>query len=130
MTPRRVEPDDHYTAGQKVLMGEDDLLAGITEALTLSGWRWHHLIRSDGVTMGSAGLPDILAVHPSRGMALAWELKGTDGRPTGDQVAWIASFAAICGVDARIVWPADYDRALDYILGRSPAFDTIVPPLR
>jgi hypothetical protein len=119
-------------------MTEDDLLAGVTEALTLSGWRWTHLLRSDGVTMGSSGLPDMIAVHPTRGLALAWELKGsglalawelkgTGGRPTGDQVAWIASFAAICGVDARILYPPDYDRALAYIVGQVGYFDAVLP---
>ncbi len=55
-------------------MTEDELLAGITEALTFGGWRWTHILRSDGVTMGMAGLPDIIAVHAGREIVLAWEL--------------------------------------------------------
>ena len=100
-------------------MSEDELLLGLTQALTLAGWRWSHHRRSDqALLQGDPGLPDIIAVHPTRSRALAWELKGTAGRPTGDQVAWIAGLAApALRVDARILWPADYDRALNVIVG-------------
>lgn len=105
-------------------MNEDELLEGVTGALTLSGWRWTHIRRSDRVTMGDAGLPDIIAVHPSRGIVLAWELKGAGGRPTGDQVAWIAGLHTAHTLDARILYPADYDEALRLIVGA----DVIVSP--
>jgi hypothetical protein len=103
-------------------MTEDELLQGITQALTLAGWRWTHIINSRGVTMGDPGLPDIIAVHPNRpGRVLCWELKGQNsrgdnGRPTYDQVAWIAGLDASAGVDARFIYPADYDQALRDII--------------
>lgn len=96
-------------------MTEDELLAGITEALTIAGWRWTHIRRSDGITMGNAGLPDIIAVHPARGDVLLWELKSSRGVVSHDQVAWLAA-SAERRVDARIVRPADYDEALAVIL--------------
>lgn len=99
-------------------MSEADLLIGITQALTIAGWRWTHIRDSHGVTVGDVGLPDIIATHPSRGLSLAWELKGSNGKPTGDQVAWIAGLSAAQGVDARILWPADYDHALELITGK------------
>lgn len=34
------------------MMSEAELLAGLTDALTLAGWRWMHIRRSDGVTVG------------------------------------------------------------------------------
>lgn len=111
-------------------MTEDELQAGITEALTICGWRWMHIRRSDGITMGAEGWPDIYAVHPGRPGApiLAWELKGDGGRPTGDQVAWIAAIhaspAGLAGyIDARFLYPTDYDRAINLILGRSATFE-------
>jgi hypothetical protein len=109
-------------------MTEEELLQGITEALTLAGWRWSHHRRSDlGIAQGSPGLPDIIAVHPSRGLVLAWELKAEGGRVTGDQVAWIAGLAAPkARIDARILYPAHYDRALALIVGKADAFVTCV----
>jgi len=110
---------------------EDELMSGITGALELAGWRWMHIIASHGVTQGDVGWPDIIAVHPSRERApiLAWELKGDGGRPSGDQVAWIAALFAVgdryepAPIDARMLYPDDYDRALDLILGRTATFD-------
>lgn len=96
-------------------MTEAELLAGITEALELAGWRWTHIRRSDGVTMGDSGLPDIIATHPHRDVVLAWELKGDRGTVTGDQAAWLANMRGR-QVDARLVRPSDYDEALQVIL--------------
>ena len=105
-------------------MTEDELLTGVTEALTFAGWRWTHTRRSDVATIqGQPGVPDIIAVHPTRSLVLAWELKGDDGRPTGDQVAWIAALAAPdTRIDSRILYPIDYDRALALIVGKVDAF--------
>lgn len=105
-------------AGTTTPTTEDEMLEGITQALTLAGWRWTHARRSDqAAMMGDAGVPDIVAVHPIWGLILAWELKGPGGRPTGDQVAWIAALAPHPSVDARIIYPADYDSALRVVLG-------------
>lgn len=106
-----------HAAGMVDTMTEAELLAGITEALELSGWLWTHIRRSDGVTMGDAGLPDVIAVHPTRGLVLAWELKSARGSATLDQAAWLAGFRRAQTVDARIVRPADYDDALAVIVG-------------
>jgi hypothetical protein len=87
-------------------MTEDELLQGITQALTLAGWRWTHIINSRGVTMGDPGLPDIIAVHPNRpGRVLCWELKGQNsrgdnGRPTYDQV-WTRAPASMLDSSIR-----------------------------
>lgn len=122
-------------------MTEDELYAGITEALTLSGWRWMHIIRSDGrmTGNGAVGWPDIAAVHPTRCHLILWELKGDGGHVTTDQWAWIGPLAVIsvalgvnaptwkqgggdAQLDARIVTPADYDAALAYIVGKAGRF--------
>jgi hypothetical protein len=109
----------------EIRMTEDELLAGVTDALTMAGWRWTHPRRSDLALMqGDPGLPDIIAVHPTRGIFLAWELKGTGGRPSASQVEWIAGLAAPrVRVDARILYPTDYDRALALIVGDAEQFD-------
>lgn len=94
-------------------MTEDELLAGITEALGWGGWTWMHILRSDGVTMGLPGLPDIIAAHRQRGIVLAWELKS---HLSTEQIAWMLALENVCGVDYRIIRPEDYDRALDVIV--------------
>jgi hypothetical protein len=103
------------TDGGALAMTEDELLLGLTEALTIAGWRWTHIRRSDGVTMGMSGLPDLIASHPDRPYILCWELKSTRGVLTGDQAAWISGMFAR-HVDARVVRPDDYDEALAVIL--------------
>lgn len=96
-------------------MTEDELFAGLTDALTLAGWRWMHIIRSDGVTAGAAGWPDLVAVHPSRNVVLAWELKGERTPVSSDQAAWLVGLRDR-PVDARLIRPRDYDDALRVIL--------------
>lgn len=109
-------------------MSEEELLAGVTEALTLAGWLWSHPRRSDlAQTMGNPGIPDIIAVHPTRRLVLAWELKGSRGQPTGDQARWIAAMSpSDTRIDARVLWPLDYDRALALIVGKVDAMVTCV----
>lgn len=96
-------------------MTEDELQTGLIEALTIAGWRWTHIRRSDGVTMGSPGLPDLIACHPDRELVLAWELKDATRQATPDQAAWLTGMAAR-PIDARLIRPADYDDALAVIV--------------
>lgn len=104
-------------------MTEDELLQGITDALTIAGWRWFHVRRSDlAVVQGHQGWPDVFAVHPLRPrVALVMELKTATGQLTGDQGAWIA-LLRLAGLEAVVIRPDDYDRILAVILdGRAPA---------
>jgi hypothetical protein len=101
-------------------MTEAELLAGITEALELGGWTWTHIRRSDGVTMGRPGLPDIIATHDDRALLLAWELKTARGPVSIDQLRWLYALGTDERVDARIVRPADYDAALAVIIQGTP----------
>ena len=101
-------------------MTEDELLSGVTEAMTIAGWRWLHIRRSDrAITMGMRGFPDLIAVPPGVAgwseRALAIELKSNEGRVTTDQAAWLVGLAQ-AGVTVAVVRPADYDRALRLIL--------------
>lgn len=116
MNPRDADPLYVGLVPSAPSMSEDDLFAGITDALTLAGWRWTHIRDSHGVTVGSAGLPDIIAVHPDRLIVLVWELKDRRRAVTPEQAAWITA-ANGRRVDARVLRPADYDDALRTILG-------------
>ena len=102
-------------------MTEDDLLLGLTDALTIAGWQWTHVRRSDEAKlMGATGVPDILAVSEHRRTMLAWELKSEKGQPTYGQLAWLRGLQAVRRLDAQIIRPADYDRALSVILNADP----------
>lgn len=94
-------------------MTEAELLLGITQALELAGWTWTHIIRSDGVTMGDSGFPDIIAAKPGR--ILAWELKTKHGQLTPAQMQWQLALQ-VPFVDVRVIRPADYDLALRVII--------------
>lgn len=109
-------------------MTEDELLIGLTDALTIGGWTWTHSRRSDkAITMGHPGVMDLIAVHEGRQMMLAWELKDATGQPTYGQVAWLRGTAAVRSIDARVVRPADYDAALSTILSaRLPALRCVI----
>lgn len=109
-------------------MTEDDLLLGITDALTIAGWTWTHARRSDQARlMGSSGVPDLIAVSEHRRTLLAWELKAATGRPTYEQVAWLRGLGAVRTVDARLVYPKDYDAAVSQILrGDVPGLRCVV----
>jgi VRR-NUC domain-containing protein len=101
-------------------MTEDELLQGITDAMTLGGWRWMHIRRSDGITVGMQGFPDLIAAHPEREYILVWELKSQTGVVMPDQAAWLHVLGVSC-VDARVIRPEDYDQALEVVLkGRDP----------
>lgn len=103
-------------------MTEDELLAGIGEALTLAGWCWTHIRRSDTITMGMTGLPDIIACHVMRDVVLAWELKSETGQLSTDQAGWLRAIRNAC-VDARVIRPADYDAALQVIIAHAPPIE-------
>lgn len=98
-------------------MTEDELLEGVTDALTMGGWLWTHARRSDLALMqGSPGVPDLFAVHGELGRLLAMEIKGDHGQPTPDQSRWLVALAR-AHVDARLVYPDQYDALLVELVG-------------
>ena len=106
------------TTDQAHEMTEAELLQGITEAMTWAGWTWMHIRRSDGITQGGEGFPDIIAAKP--GQVLAWELKSRVGILTAAKMEWQLALQAP-GVDVRVIRPVDYDYALDVVLwGQTP----------
>lgn len=102
---------------------EDDLLLAVTDALTFLGWRWTHARRSDLAQLqGHSGVPDLIAAR--HGHVIALELKSQTGTLTGDQVAWLESWAPggapwivpdLETQRAAIVRPADLDLLLELL---------------
>jgi hypothetical protein len=98
-------------------MTEDELLEGVTGALTAGRWLWHHVRRSDlALQQGQGGWPDVFALHPERGESFVAELKADGGRLTPLQADWLDAFAA-CGIPARVVTPRDYDALVAELVG-------------
>ena len=98
-------------------MTEDDLLIGITHAMSIGGWLYTHTRRSDlARNMGIPGVPDVWAVHPERGTLLVLELKSETGTYRPGQQEWLAALRT-AGVDARTVRPPDYDALIEELLG-------------
>lgn len=92
-------------------MNEDELQLGIIEAATYRGWRWHHVRRSDkAIQMGDPGFPDLVMTR--RGRLIIAELKGHGTPWQPGQKEWLADFALVPSVEARIIRPEDYDEAL------------------
>jgi hypothetical protein len=90
---------------------EEEVLLAVTEALSWHGYRWTHIRRSDkALTMGSPGLPDLIAVRGPR--LIAAELKAERGRFTADQSAWLDALVRVEEVDARVVRPSTLDAFL------------------
>ncbi len=97
-------------------MTEDELLEGITDALTLAGWHWFHVRRSDrAIVQGRQGWPDLFAVHATRRLTLVLELKTEDGRLESEQGYWFHALAQ-AGHNPVVIRPGDYDRILSVIL--------------
>lgn len=108
------------TAGR---MTEDDLLAGILDAMRLAGWRAMHIRRSDlAIVQGNQGWPDVFATPPRDGPALAIEAKSDTGHLRTEQGAWLVRLIQ-GGVTAAVVRPTDYDRALELILAGNSSRD-------
>lgn len=60
----------------------------------------------------AAGLPDIIAVHPTQvpRRVLFWELKTMRGRVRPEQKIALAALNDVYGVDARVIRPDDWAR--------------------
>lgn len=100
-----------------LVMTEDELLEGIVDALAAGGWLYQHVRRSDlAVIQGSVGFPDLVAVHPERGLLVFLELKSATGRVDPAQERWLTSLM-VAGMDARVVRPEDYDETWQWLVG-------------
>lgn len=94
-------------------MTEDQLLQGVTDALTAYRWRWSHARRSDkALMMGHQGVPDIIAAR--NGRVLLIELKSETGVLSPDQLAWMAEMPHPgYALTALVLRPSGYDRFLE-----------------
>lgn len=113
-------------------MTEDQLVAAILDALARAGWKACHFRPARTAygwrtaVQGHAGAPDIIAVHPDRGVLLI-EAKSDRGALRPEQVEWRAwaeaASARFPGAIAyRVVRPRDWlAGALDGVMGYEEA---------
>lgn len=92
-------------------MSEAEFQAHVEDAFTKRGYLvWH--VRD--ARLMRAGLPDVIAVHPTRvpRRVYFFELKTATGRVSRQQRAAIAALSDVYGVDARVIRPADWQAVL------------------
>lgn len=114
-------------------LSEADLQKGVLELAELTGWMVFHVSdsrrevidRRSGVSrmVGdklAKGWPDLVLVHPRRGVCFIRELKSDRGRLTPEQKQWIAALAA-AGLDVGVWRPRDLERIKTALLtGHEP----------
>lgn len=80
---------------------ESALQTGVEELLALDGWLFFH---DRDARRNRAGLPDLVAVHPTRGRLLFAELKTERGRLRPDQAAWLDALELVQGPPEVYLW--------------------------
>lgn len=97
-------------------ISEQHWQADIVEMAERLGWAIMHVNRSrvgeQNLTVtgyDGKGWPDLVLFRPPRSVAI--EVKKELGRPTPEQLAWLALLAA-CGWDTMVARPSDRDRVL------------------
>lgn len=93
-------------------MSEAEFQQHVEDALKTRGYLYWHV--RDPRLM-KAGLPDIIAVHPTKlpRRVLFFELKTMQGRVKPKQREALAALADVYGVDARIIRPSEWPAVLE-----------------
>jgi hypothetical protein len=91
-------------------MTEKELQSAIKTAALHLGYLCYHTHYSIG---SDPGFPDLHVI--GHGRQFVFEFKGPRGKVSPAQERWIAAYRAV-GVDARIVWPADYDAVMQELM--------------
>lgn len=109
---------------------EKELQQRITKLAKDFGWLTNHTYRAkldDGswrTTTTAVGWPDLVLVHPQWGRLLVLEVKGPTGRPSPQQLEWIAAFQSVASwspqVHSFVVGPADWPNVMRLITRQHP----------
>lgn len=112
-TPRRLPPAAPRRAkpaparARKPAISEKRFQGQLEAALRLAGY-WVFSI-PDSRKATARGLPDVLALHPTKRVLLALECKAERTKVRPEQTVVLAMLAAVERIDARIVRPADWE---------------------
>lgn len=95
-------------------MNEQQFQRKIIDTAKWLGWLVYHpekaQIRGNWLTAGSHGFPDLVLVHPKRGVIFA-ELKTEVGRVSEEQMRWLHALSD-AGGEAYVWRPGDWNRIL------------------
>lgn len=100
-------------------LSEKQFQAWIVVRARRLGWvRQFHVLRAQVenrwvTNTSSPGVPDLWLLRPPQLVVL--EVKRWGGKPTPEQVAWIAGLQRVPGVEAFIVDPSDAEDVLDLL---------------
>ena len=111
-------------------MSERELQDAVLQAAKVMGWLAYHTFDS---RRSGEGFPDIVLVHPKRGVLLFVELKSETGQLTLAQKDWRDALEGIVVYLGSTVWrPSDLDTALATLGGvpRGPLTATEVSLMR
>lgn len=106
---KKAKPSPRTRAAKTTVLrpqSERQFQAQVAQALTLRGW--DVLVIPDSRRVGMRGWPDVVALHPTRRVLIAWECKGARTRIRPEQVDVLARLAAVERIDIRVVRPADW----------------------
>jgi hypothetical protein len=105
-------PDAGNIAPWATSLTERQFQAMLVEGLRQRGWTvW----TVPNMRLTTAGLPDVLAIHPGWDLLLAWELKTESGRVTPAQRESLRILDRIPGIYARVVRPSQWPGLRDWI---------------
>lgn len=95
-------------------MTEDELQDGLIRHATLHGWLVYHTHDS---RRSQAGFPDLVLLRGDT--LILWELKNAKRKVSPEQQVWLDALGGAKNVEAAVVRPADYDRALQRLARRA-----------
>ncbi len=97
-------------------LSEKEFQAIVLTLARREGWRTYHTHDS---RKSAAGFPDIVAVHPTRGLWFA-ELKSADGRATDDQSRWLVDLMLVTNPPVVGLYrPADWPEIERILKGKT-----------
>lgn len=108
-------------------MTEAQFQAWVIVKAKAAGWQLQfHVLRGQVkgqwlTNTSTRGVPDLWLLRPSTGQLVVLEIKAHRGRPTPEQLAWIAGLQQVPGVEAYIVRPTDARDVLDLLARPYPA---------
>lgn len=103
------------TAKPSLQADEAAFQAKVVELAKAAGWMVNHTYRARAGRSGSGwrttttapGFPDLLLLRHGRQVVL--ELKMPGNHASDEQNRWVSLFQSVPGVEAYVVWPADWD---------------------
>lgn len=106
---------------------EEAFTNAVIDLARMAGWLVHHdRGRMKAHIQGNAGFPDLVMVHPYRGIRpflgrmIFAELKMPTKNLEADQYAWFRALSMAQPLDVEVWRPDDWDKIVETLTGRRP----------